>query len=43
MITILLFIVLEGLKMTDYNIFVYRVGEDNDDRLQYFCLPCCRG
>ena len=27
----ILFTVLERIKMTDYNIFVYRVGEDKDD------------
>ena len=26
-----LFTVLERIKMTDYNTFVYRVGEDKDD------------
>ena len=31
MITILLFTVLERIKMSDYNTFVYRVGEDKDD------------
>ena len=25
------FTVLERIKMTDYNTFVYRVGEDKDD------------
>ena len=34
MITILLFTVLERIKMTEYNTFVYRVEEDNDYRLQ---------
>ena len=29
--------------MTDYDTFVYRVGEDKDDCLQYLCLPCWRG
>ena len=29
--------------MTDYDIFVYRVGDDKDDLLQYLCLPCWRG
>ena len=27
----ILFTVLERIKMTDYNTFVYRVGEDKDD------------
>ena len=30
-IIIFLFTVLERKKMTDYNTFVYRVGEDKDD------------
>ena len=29
--------------MTEYDTFVYRVGEDKDDRLLYVCLPCWRG
>ena len=31
MITILLFNVLWRIKLTDYNTFVYRVGEDKHD------------
>ena len=31
MITILLFTVLERIKMSDYNTVVYRVAEDKDD------------
>ena len=29
--------------MTDYDTFVYRVGEDKDDCLLYLRLPCRRG
>ena len=29
--------------MTEYDPFVYRVGEDKDARLLYLFLPCWRG
>ena len=43
MITILLFTVLERIKMTDYNTFLCRVGEDKHDWLHYLGLPFWRG